>query len=155
MLKIRNMDLEEAKAIAGWRYPAPYDVYDFSDWQTMKAAGWAITIPEKRAAEFRTLWENGRLTAWFHLFTKPGTNELFLGLGLAPALCGQGKGVPYVKRMVEYALAENKGSLYLEVREFNRRAIRCYQAVGFREDTRYKRNVLGESCRMIRMVYRV
>lgn len=155
MGQIRRMCLEDARTIAGWLYPAPYDVYNFSDWKIMEAAGWAITSPEKRAAEFRTLWEEGRLVAWFRLFTKPGENRLFLGLGLAPALCGRGKGVPYVKQMVDYALAEKRTALYLEVRDFNQRAIRCYQTVGFREDGRYEREVLGKSCRMIRMVYPV
>lgn len=154
MLQIRNMDLEDAKTVVGWQYPAPYDVYNFYDWDTMTAVGWAITIPEKRTAEFRTLWEDGRLVAWFRLFTKPDEDKLFLGLGLAPTLCGRGKGAPYVKQMVGYALAEKRTALYLEVRDFNQRAVRCYQAVGFREDIRYERDVLGTPCRMIRMVYR-
>ena len=155
MLQIKGMCLEDAKTIASWQYPAPYDVYNFSDWESMVAAGWAITIPEKRAGEFRTLWENGRLVAWFRLFRKPEDNKVFLGLGLAPVLCGQGKGISYVKMMVDYALAEKRAALYLEVRDFNQRAIRCYQAVGFREEARYKKDVLGNPCRMIRMVYSV
>lgn len=153
MLQIKGMRPEDAKAIASWQYPAPYDVYTFSDWERMAAAGWAITIPEKRAGELRTLWENGNLAAWFRLFMKPGENKTFLGLGVAPALCGQGKGISYVKMMVGYALAEKRSALYLEVRDFNQRAIRCYQTAGFREEARYKSDVLGQSCRMIRMVY--
>lgn len=153
MLKIRNMDLKDAQTVASWQYPAPYDVYQFPAWESMAAAGWAITIREKRAAEFRTLWEDGRLVAWFRLFAKPDENRVFLGLGLAPDLCGRGKGVHYVKQMVGYALAEKRTALYLEVRDFNQRAIRCYKVVGFREEARYERDVLGNSCRMIRMVY--
>lgn len=149
------MRLEDARVIAGWHYPAPYDVYDFSDWETMTAAGWAITSAEKRASEFRTLWQDECLAAWFRLFTRPGEEKIFLGLGLNPILCGRGKGTSWVKQMVDYALAEQRTNLYLEVRDFNQRAIRCYQAVGFQEETRYEREILGKSCWMIRMVYRV
>ena len=64
MYRVETMDLAQAQAIAAWRYPAPYDVYNFPARETMEATKWAITIPEKRAEEFRVVKEDTRVVGY-------------------------------------------------------------------------------------------
>lgn len=153
MYRVETMDLAQAQAIAAWRYPAPYDVYNFPAWETMEATKWAITIPEKRAEEFRVVKEDTRVVGYFRLFAAQPRRKRFLSLGLLPALCGMGKGPGIMEQILAYAEKAGETALYMEVRSFNQRAIRCYQKVGFVEVDQYDKTILGSSYRMLQMQY--
>ena len=58
--------------------------------------------------------------------------EVFIGIGTKPACCNHG----YVQQMLQTAYENSKKlysakPLYLEVRNWNKRAIRCYEKAGF------------------------
>ena len=153
MYRVETMDLAQAQAIAAWRYPAPYDVYNFPAWETMEATKWAITIPEKRAEEFRVVKEDTRVVGYFRLFAAQPRRKRFLSLGLLPALCGMGKGPGIMEQILAYAEKAGETALYMEVRSFNQRAIRCYQKVGFVAVDQYDKTILGSSYRILQMQY--
>ena len=71
------------------------------------------------------------LTGFFRL--KPLNGRIMMAVGLAPEACGQGMG----REAVALALNESDRRypgipVGLEVRAFNRRAVRCYERAGFR-----------------------
>lgn len=119
----------------------------------METTKWAITIPEKRAEEFRVVKEDTRVVAYFRLFAAQPCRKRFLSLGLLPALCGMGKGPGIMEQILAYAEKAGETALYMEVRSFNQRAIRCYQKVGFVEVDQYDKTILGSSYRMLQMQY--
>ena len=147
------MSLQQAKEISEWRYPSPYDVYNYPNWNIREENKWAVTLPERRKQEFRIISYGDKVVAYFRLFENQPGGKYFLGLGLLPTLCGTGKGAVIMEQILAYVGKTKIKQLYLEVRDFNKRAIRCYQKAGFVEVDRYDKSVLGSTCRMIEMVY--
>lgn len=153
MYRVESMNLQQAKEISEWEYPSPYDVYNYPAWNVMEENKWAITLPERRKQEFRIISYAGEIVAYFRLFDPRSDGKYYLGLGLLPKFCGTGKGAAIMEQILAYARKRELEKLYLEVRNFNKRAIHCYQKAGFVEVNRYDKHVLDSTCRMIEMVY--
>lgn len=121
-----------AKEIFKWKYSGEYSVYNLPKWNVAKRLKFGLTDKEKREKEFVALVDKEyNICGYFRLREEDG--EITIGVGLRPILCGQGLG----KELMEYAKKEcNKRYGYkkirLEVRSFNRRAIKCYESVGFK-----------------------
>lgn len=139
-MKITRMTREQAREICGWRYEGEYAVYNFSEWEEAVRQGWSIADDTRRAAEFRAVLDDrGELEGYFRMDdSAPG--ELELGLGLRPERCGRGRGADFVRLITEYARGHYPDrKLFLEVRSFNLRAVRCYEAAGYRKTGRYRK----------------
>lgn len=143
----------DARNICTWRYPPPYDVYDYPDWETVSSSGWDLSLPEKRSAEYvgfrtaRGLVAFGRLTL--------AQKYVLIGIGLRPDHCDRGLGGQVMALLI--ALAQQRYPdmiIALEVRIFNLRAIRCYEKCGFRRVKQYVRNTLSGEDRFYFMVLR-
>ena len=135
---------EEAAGVAAWRYAPPYDVYNLPEWGVMAAKGMSITDPSVRAAEFYSFFQEDRLIGFFRLI--PQNGRVLIGMGLSPKECGKGLGAQLMKA-VKTAAWEKFGNtaLDLAVREWNLRAVRCYEAAGFRTAGREtKKTARGE-----------
>ena len=120
-----------AESICSWRYPKPCDVYDLPPWPEAVSRRFGITRADVREREFFALCSGESLTGFFRL--KPMDGWIMMAIGLAPTACGQGLG----REAVSLALSESDKRypslpVRLEVRAFNRRAIRCYEQAGFR-----------------------
>lgn len=153
MYHVSTMSLQQAKEISKWEYPFPYDVYNLPTWNIMEENGWGITLPERREKEFRVITQAGKIVAFFRLSENLSDGNYHLGLGLMPKFCGAGKGAAIMELILAYARELGVQKLYLEVRDFNKRAIRCYQKAGFVEVTRYEKSILDNPCMMIQMLY--
>src|SRR4051812_47827233 len=97
---IRAMTAEDARDIAAWRYPEPYDFYD-SDRDPgdlallLDPAGWGV---QYFAADDLT---DRRLAGFFQF--KVSDDVVEIGLGLRPDLTGQGLGESLVATGLEFA----------------------------------------------------
>jgi ribosomal-protein-alanine N-acetyltransferase len=138
---IRAMTAEDARAIASWRYPEPYDFYDWDRdpgdlAQLLDPAGWGVRY-------FVADDEHDHELAGFFEFTV--TDDVVeIGLGLRPDLTGQGLGAPFVAAGIEFAEQRFSPRAYaLAVAAFNRRAIAVYERAGFRETRRYPHFTAG------------
>ena len=61
--------------------------------------------------------------------------EVFVGIGANPAYCNQGYGQRMLRQTYDLSkLLYPDKPLYLEVRTWNKRAVRCYEKAGFRID---------------------
>ncbi len=138
---------ESARALAAWRYPAPYDTYNIGD----EAAPLAEMLDSRNP--------------WFVAFDADGTNgadgapmgyccfgtaaevgwegeprlwtlddgTLSVGLGLRPDLTGKHLGLSFFEAVLAFALERfSPAAFRLFVLPFNQRAIRVYERAGFR-----------------------
>jgi len=121
-----------AKEIFNWRYDGEYSVYDMPDWDIAKKSNFGITISETREKEFLGLIDkDNNLIGFIRLREVDG--NVVIGLGLKPNLCGKGIG----SRLMELIKSESSNKfknkkIRLEVRSFNKRAIKCYEKAGFK-----------------------
>jgi RimJ/RimL family protein N-acetyltransferase len=136
-LSFEPMDKETARAVLGWRYDPPYDVYN--------------TPPEHIAEGVQLLLNPANA---YHKVVGPGDDvvayccfgpdgqvpggdytldALDIGLGVRPDLTGKGQGSTYVAAVLSFA-SEAFGPIAYRVTiaEFNQRARSVWQKVGFR-----------------------
>ena len=70
-LKITDFTQEDAKTVCSWRYPPPYDIYHYPEWETARAQHYGMTDEETRRAEFYALKDGNNLTGFFRLTNHP------------------------------------------------------------------------------------
>ena len=151
-ISIRSMSQEDAQEMCSWEYSGQYRVYNNS-WEKMEEQGISYADEETRRKEFYTLLRDGKMIGFFRL--RRGEKVVELGLGLRPDVCGQGLG----KELVQAAVQEHKKRfgdlpLWLAVRVWNERAIRCYRTCGFVEIKRLTLELSEGPTEFIRMEYR-
>jgi RimJ/RimL family protein N-acetyltransferase len=113
--------------MATWRYPPPYDFYD--------GDADPVLNPERF---FEARDTEGRLVG-FYYFEARG-DEVEYGLGLCPALTGQGLGLRFVLSGLGFAQQRfGPRRVVLSVAAFNQRARRVYEHAGFRTVSRHTR----------------
>lgn len=132
-MRLTDLSEDDARAIARWRYPAPYDCYDSPPWEQMEREGWALCDDDTRRSQFRALRpEDAEELAGYVRF-RPAGDSLALHLGLRPDLCGQGLGRAFLDIALPEARRRADGRpVTLQVRRFNARAIAAYRRAGFR-----------------------
>jgi len=127
---IRKMTETEAKEICSWEYNSEYSIYNIGGWNKALNDNWAITNMIKREEQFRSVCnDNNKLIGYFRIIKNK--DKIKLGLGLHPNLCGLGLGKEFLLNILDYNEVKNK-VIELEVREFNKRALKCYEKVGFK-----------------------
>jgi len=165
------MNLEYAMLIVTWRYPAEYALYDYENEADyiLDPANWGCGL-------FAVLDEHGVLCgelSFGYLDADFGWVEqeavergelgdciLWVGFGMRPDLTGRGLGGGFVRTCVEYA-ADFARQVHgyqgeyigLGVYEFNQRAIKVYERLGFEEFMRVEpvKNGQGYPARRMRM----
>lgn len=139
------------KMIDNWKYDGEYSVYDYS--------GEAEELLDKQNwgySKFAALDEDGKLVGelTIEMFGEPkddeddgyieyeaykenpdAVTEMWIGFGLRPDLTGKGLGMEFVSSCIDFAASryEYKGRyLRLAVSDFNKRARKTYERLGFK-----------------------
>ena len=134
---ITSMNLSAVKAICSWHYPAPYDIYDYMSFDEAVNNSSPL-LQEENRDNYICFWENETLTAYINIYHKD--RKVFIGIGLSPDCCGKGLGKTYLKQGVEAVKIRYPGrEIWVQVRSWNVRAIRCYESCGFKE--KYKETI--------------
>jgi RimJ/RimL family protein N-acetyltransferase len=139
-LRFELLTAEQARAIADWRYPPPYDFYDATgDEDDLRE------LLDRAGPYYAALDEHGALVGFFcfkqtaqvpagipaGVYADP--HALDVGLGMHPYLTGRGLGLAFVEAGLAFARDTfAPRSFRLSVATFNRRAIAVYARVGFR-----------------------
>lgn len=120
---------EEAKLVCGWKYEGEYACYNQPPYEELEAKGAMFCDPLRRD-NYRSYYDGDVLVGFTNL--QENETEVFLGIGVQPDLCSKGYGTAIVKEAcaISQRLYPNK-PLYLVVRTWNKRAIRCYEKAGF------------------------
>ena len=147
-LVFRKADEVAVRAFCGWRYGAPYDVYNLPSEKVEEEVRYFLE-PEVNCHAI--LDEKGDLVAYCTFGPDgrvPGgdytAEALDIGLGVRPDLTGQGRGSIYVNAVVDFAKHRYRPLAYrVTVAEFNTRALRVWEKAGFRRIQRFGREPDG------------
>jgi len=137
----REMTKDHAVEILNWRYSPPYEMYN----EEASAEGVAefltyiaIVDQEDHLVGFYCTGQSAQVPKG-HDFGVYQKACLDIGLGMKPELTGKGFGNEFLTFILDQLEAD---SLRLTVAKFNQRAIRLYEAFGFkREDTFISREI--------------
>lgn len=154
-LKIRKMKEQDAITISFWQYTKPYDWYNLN--------GCKECVEEFLEDNYYTVLNHEEQVVGFYCYGKSAQvsigklNDLYedttytdIGLGMNPLLCGKGYGPSFVKLGMEYAKNKFKSQKFrLTVADFNVRAVKTYEKVGFKNMGAFKK----QSIRFIVMCY--
>lgn len=125
----RPMTDRDKREVCSWHYDGEYRIYDLPSYEEMKERKIGFLNPEKEK-NFRVFLDGDTLVGFVNILEEE--KEVFIGIGIAPDLCGRGYGC---KMLVEtYRISQKlypKKPLYLEVRSWNLRAVKCYEKAGF------------------------
>ncbi len=119
----------EKREICSWAYSGDYAVYNLPPYEVMKEKQIGFFNPD-RAQNYRAFYDGDCLVGFVNI--KEEETEVFIGIGVKPELCSRGYGqlILHETYWISKELHPDK-PLYLEVRTWNERAIRCYQKAGF------------------------
>ena len=139
-LFIIPLSVEFAREICGWRYPAPYDLYRWPDWDKMVIDGYEFADPKIREEQYRAVVDQvGDSIGFVQFFPMEGVTRL--GMGLRPDLCGKGLGPVMARKAAEEALILRPNcQVDLEVLVWNDRARKAYLKAGFMIEDDYERS---------------
>lgn len=131
-LTYRTLSDRDKQTICAWHYPDEYAVYDLPSYEEMKRRKMAFLNPA-RERNFYGFLDGENLVGFVNIAEEE--TEVLIGIGVAPDLCGRGYGQAILREA--YRISKEKyreKPLYLKVQTCNRRAVRCYERVGFRAD---------------------
>ena len=131
------MTKESALEISQWTYSGIYSCYSFD--------GDSEILAELMNGEYYVAWDKDNKILGYICIGKSaqiptlekgiykGEMVLDIGLGLTPALCGNGYGSKFLADGIAFAKQKfNTSSYRLTVASFNQRAIKAYERVGFK-----------------------
>ena len=120
---------EEKRLICAWRYSGLYAVYNMPPYELLAQHQLSFLDPRKEN-NFRAFYDGSTFLGFVNIKEEP--QEVCIAIGICPNLCGKGYGRRMLQEACSIAETLYPGKpLYLEVRTWNERAIRCYQSVGF------------------------
>ncbi|OZM57522.1 hypothetical protein CIB95_08400 [Lottiidibacillus patelloidae] len=143
------MSQSDAEEIASWKYEGPYSFYNAeNDLEDLEE----LLSEKARGSNYYSVKDsNQNLIGFFSfLFHK---NEAVIGLGLAPHLTGQGIGLDFVNRGINYIENNfsNINKVNLSVAAFNERAIKVYKKAKFKTVSTYMQRTNGSEYPFIKM----
>jgi RimJ/RimL family protein N-acetyltransferase len=140
-----KMDKISARAILGWRYDPPYDIYNLASDDVESVVQYMMDPPN---AYFSISDEQGELAAYC-CFGREGqvpggdysSDALDIGMGVRPELTGRGFGHEFVGSVLDFAGITFGPCVYrVTVAEFNKRALRVWEKAEFQLVDRFQRD---------------
>lgn len=135
----RPLGWSDALAVAGWRYPPPYELYDLGRGPLLVSVSLHRLLAPLRLLGFYAVQREDDPLAGVFSFRKLGP-AIELGLALRPDLTGRSIGLTFVESGMEFARGRFAPATFrLDVAMFNQRAIRVYERAGFVPGRRFVR----------------
>ncbi|KPI53232.1 acetyltransferase [Clostridioides difficile] len=135
---------EHVIEITNWKYEGEYSIYNLPSWNEIKKNNLSLAKEDKRKNFISFIDDNKELIGFINLLDKG--SSVYFGIGIKPDYCGMGIG----KEIISLGLEEcrNKYStkpVVLEVRTWNKRAVKCYESQGFKiVETKIQKTYLGD-----------
>lgn len=127
MLIFHKTTEEEKTAICEWRYDGEYAVYNSISYEEQVKAHRGFADPKNN---FYSFLNGTALIGYINLIEEEPAVRF--GIGVNPAFCNRGYGSEITEKACELSHELYPGKpVYLEVRTWNTRAVRCYEKAGF------------------------
>ena len=127
MLTHHAMTEDEKYVIADWCYSGDYALYNTRPYEEDRKKGVGFAHPGFIGFSF---YDRDALIGFTCLYEED--REIMIGIGVAPEYCGRGYGREMLETTCGLSETMFPGKpLYLEVRTWNARAVRCYEKAGF------------------------
>jgi [ribosomal protein S18]-alanine N-acetyltransferase len=143
-LFIKEMNEGLAREILNWKYSSPYDLYnnEFSEEaleELLEGSYNAIVNSEGALIGYFCTGKAAQVPIGSQ-FGAYISESLDIGIGMKPALTGQGNGNEFFSFILKHLLDSTTNlSFRLTVATFNKRAIRLYEKHGFARDMEFNR----------------
>jgi len=149
-MRIENFTEDNAKEVCCWAYEGEYSVYNYPSWEKAKENKYAITNESIRKDEFVSFLDRQDFIGFGRISFKD--NKMLIGIGLSPKHCGKRLGQESINLLIEESQRRYPNhDVYLRVRKFNQRAIKCYRKCGFETILENDNQKLDEK-QMVQMV---
>lgn len=128
----RPLTDEDKKAICQWKYEGEYSIYNLPDYDYLRESKSGFMNPHKES-NYRVFKIGDDIIGYINLTEREA--EVYIGIGVNPCFLNRGFGSRIL--LESYKLSKvlyPEKPLYLEVRSWNKRAIRCYEKAGFTID---------------------
>ena len=141
---ILPIDEVSARAIIGWKYKPPYDIYNIVTESIKETVEYFL---DPQYAYHISKEENGEVV-FFCSFGRdaqvPGGDysvpALDIGVGVRPDLTGRGKGSEFIQIVLDFAGHKFQPTMIrVTIAGFNTRAIRVWQKAGFQQVQSFQR----------------
>ena len=124
------MTLACAQQVLRWRYDPPYDLYNLAegDLAELMAGTYFAVFDQDRLIGYCCYGQSARIPGGDY-----ASGDYFdMGLGMAPALTGGGRGAAFVRAVLQFGQARHPGCTpRLTVALWNSRASHVYEKLGF------------------------
>lgn len=128
VLKFHRMTEDEKYKVCGWKYEGEYAIYNNPPYKEQLRDHSGFANPKN---SFYSFYDEDKLVGFINLFEEE--KEVFLGIGVAPDHCSKGYGQQMCRIACDLSKQLFAGkTVYLEVRTWNTRAVKCYEKAGFR-----------------------
>ena len=128
---ITPMNISVVKAICSWRYESPYDVYNYTTFEEA-LQNKSPLLQDENKDNYLCFWSGDTLAAYINIYQQ--NSNVFIGIALSPDHCGKGFGKTYLKKGIETAKSRHPDKeIWIQVRSWNVRAVKCYESCGFAE----------------------
>lgn len=143
-LRIQKLTSAQIHTFINWRYPQPYALYNIET-QDLQAT---VAFFSNPANGYFAIVDSAQTLLGFCTFGAdaqvPGGDyrlqALDIGMGIRPDLTGQGHGVDFAWQVLAFASRHYpQRTQRVTIAEFNRRAQKVYQRLGFEPAARFHR----------------
>ena len=150
-IKKSSMNEEYARQITEWNYEGEYSDYNLPSYEECKNKKYGITR-EDRKDNYIVYTINDEVVFYSNM-KEMDDNKLYIGVGLKPEYCGKGLGNYFLNdSIIEMKKRYPERTLFLEVRSWNKRAIKSYEKLGFKiTNTVISKDRLGNDTEFIEM----
>ena len=127
--ELQPLTAEQGEAMAQWRYPGPWAVYDSTGPLDPAEGFWSVVDEGGEVAGYACFGVEARVPG---LSERPGL--LDVGVGMRPELTGQGRGRAFAEAVLAHGHAVSGiGRLRAVVQDWNLRSRRLLTGLGFVE----------------------
>ncbi len=128
MLEFHKTTEDEKYIICDWKYDGDYAIYNNPSYEEQIKNHQGFANPRNN---FYSFLDGTKLIGYINLIEED--SGVFFGIGVNPVFCDQGYGQRISKSACKLSHQLYPGKpIYLEVRTWNTRAVKCYEKAGFR-----------------------
>lgn len=156
-LSYRPMELADARDIMTWKYEDKYSLYSFSNTdeelhELMNGEYFSAVDDKEQLIGYICYGESARVPGGFGIGLYNESDFIDIGLGLKPSWTGRKLGPIFLEKSLEFLKNEFGISKFrLVVAEFNERAIKAYERVGFKRQKEFYSKINANNMLFISM----